>query len=76
VVVPSDITQKPIAIANAAILHAKKKFIDVVIVDTAGRLHVDTEMMDEIIDLHAAISPIETLFVVDAMTGQDAANFL
>jgi signal recognition particle subunit SRP54 len=71
---PSDITQKPIDIANAAIDHAKKKFIDVVIVDTAGRLHVDSDMMDEIIDLHAAITPIETLFVVDAMTGQDAAN--
>ena len=71
---PSDITQKPIDIANAAISHAKKKFIDVVIVDTAGRLHVDGEMMDEIKDLHAAIKPIETLFVVDAMTGQDAAN--
>jgi len=71
---PSDITQKPIDIANAAIDHAKKKFIDVVIVDTAGRLHVDNDMMDEIKDLHAAITPIETLFVVDAMTGQDAAN--
>jgi signal recognition particle subunit SRP54 len=71
---PSDITQKPIDIANAAIDHAKKKFIDVVIVDTAGRLHVDTDMMDEIKDLHTAIKPIETLFVVDAMTGQDAAN--
>ncbi|WP_022940187.1 signal recognition particle protein [Psychromonas hadalis] len=71
---PSDITQKPIDIANAAIDHAKKKFIDVVIVDTAGRLHVDGAMMDELIDLHAAINPIETLFVVDAMTGQDAAN--
>ena len=71
---PSDITQKPIDIANAAILHAKKKFIDVVIVDTAGRLAVDEEMMTEIVDLHAAINPVETLFVVDAMTGQDAAN--
>ncbi|GLS90831.1 signal recognition particle protein [Psychromonas marina] len=71
---PSDITQNPIDIANAAIDHAKKKFIDVVIVDTAGRLHVDSDMMDEIKDLHAAITPIETLFVVDAMTGQDAAN--
>ena len=71
---PSDISQKPIDIANAAIDHAKKKFIDVVIVDTAGRLHVDGEMMGEIKDLHHAIKPIETLFVVDAMTGQDAAN--
>lgn len=71
---PSDISQKPIDIANAAIDFAKKKFIDVVIVDTAGRLHVDSEMMDEIKDLHQAIQPVETLFVVDAMTGQDAAN--
>ena len=71
---PSDISQKPVDIANAAIAHAKKKFIDVVIVDTAGRLHVDGEMMDEIIELHSAITPVETLFVVDAMTGQDAAN--
>ena len=71
---PSDISQNPIDIANAAISHAKKKFIDVVIVDTAGRLHVDGEMMDEIKDLHQAINPVETLFVVDAMTGQDAAN--
>ena len=71
---PSDISQKPIDIANGAIAHAKKKFIDVVIVDTAGRLHVDSEMMDEIIELHGAIKPIETLFVVDSMTGQDAAN--
>lgn len=71
---PSDIKQKPIDIANAAINHAKKNFFDVVIVDTAGRLHVDESMMDEIKDLHAAINPIETLFTVDAMTGQDAAN--
>ena len=71
---PSDITQKPIQIANAAIDYAKKNFFDVVIVDTAGRLHVDKSMMTEIIDLHAAINPIETLFTVDAMTGQDAAN--
>ncbi len=71
---PSDISQKPIDIANAAIDHAQKQFIDVVIVDTAGRLHVDNEMMGEIKQLHQAIKPIETLFVVDAMTGQDAAN--
>jgi len=71
---PSDITQKPIDIANAAIEHAKKSFYDVLIVDTAGRLHVDTEMMGEIQELHAAINPVETLFTVDAMTGQDAAN--
>ncbi|MCC4831202.1 signal recognition particle protein [Shewanella sp. 1_MG-2023] len=71
---PSDVSQKPIDIATAAIAHAKLKFIDVVIVDTAGRLHVDEAMMDEIKDLHAAVTPVETLFVVDAMTGQDAAN--
>ncbi len=71
---PSDISQKPVDIANDAIGHAKRKFIDVVIVDTAGRLHIDNDMMDEIKDLHANINPVETLFVVDAMTGQDAAN--
>jgi signal recognition particle subunit SRP54 len=71
---PSNINQKPVDIANAAIAYARKSFIDVVIVDTAGRLHVDVDMMDEIRQLHAAINPIETLFVVDAMTGQDAAN--
>lgn len=71
---PSDINQKPIDIVNKAISHAKLQFFDVLIVDTAGRLHVDGEMMDEIKALHQAINPIETLFVVDAMTGQDAAN--
>ncbi|USD38381.1 signal recognition particle protein [Ferrimonas sp. SCSIO 43195] len=71
---PSDVSQKPVAIANAAVEHARKKFIDVVIVDTAGRLHVDADMMDEIKALHAAINPVETLFTVDSMTGQDAAN--
>ena len=71
---PSDISQKPVEIARAAIAHAKIKFSDVVIVDTAGRLAIDQDMMQEIAALHAAINPIETLFVVDAMTGQDAAN--
>ncbi len=71
---PSSVDQKPIDIANAAIEQAKKSFKDVVIVDTAGRLAVDDEMMDEIKALHAAINPVETLFVVDSMTGQDAAN--
>jgi len=71
---PSSSNQQPIAIAKAAIAEAKRRYNDVVIVDTAGRLHVDGEMMTEIIDLHSAIKPIETLFVVDAMTGQDAAN--
>jgi signal recognition particle subunit SRP54 len=70
----SDLTQKPVDIANNAIASAKKQFLDVVIVDTAGRLHIDDEMMVEIKELHAAINPIETLFVVDSMTGQDAAN--
>ena len=71
---PSDISQKPQDIALAAIKEAKLKFIDVVLVDTAGRLAIDSEMMAEITQLHAAINPVETLFVVDAMTGQDAAN--
>jgi signal recognition particle subunit SRP54 len=71
---PSDNSQKPIDIAQAAIAHAKIRFSDVVIVDTAGRLAIDEAMMQEISDLHGAINPIETLFVVDAMTGQDAAT--
>lgn len=70
----SDISQKPIDIAINAIEAAKRKFLDVIIVDTAGRLHIDDEMMGEIKALHAAIKPVETLFVVDSMTGQDAAN--
>lgn len=70
----SDPGQKPVDIAKNALAAAKKQFADVLIVDTAGRLHIDTEMMDEIRRLHEAIEPIETLFVVDAMTGQDAAN--
>lgn len=71
---PSDVGQKPIDIVNAAIAHARLQIFDVLLVDTAGRLHVDEEMMGEIKALHAAVKPIETLFVVDAMTGQDAAN--
>ena len=71
---PSDPSQKPVKIAKAAIKQAKKQHIDVLIIDTAGRLHVDHEMMDEIKEVHAAADPIETLFVVDSMTGQDAAN--
>ena len=70
----SDISQKPVDIAKNAIEAAKRKYLDVLIVDTAGRLHIDDEMMGEIKALHAAINPIETLFVVDSMTGQDAAN--
>ena len=71
---PSDISQDPVEIGKNAIAHARKRHLDVVIVDTAGRLHIDDEMMGEIKRLHAAINPIETLFVVDSMTGQDAAN--
>ena len=68
------ISQQPVDIAKAAILESKKKFIDVVIIDTAGRLHIDKEMMDEISNIHKAINPTETLFIVDSMAGQDAAN--
>ncbi len=71
---PSSADQKPIDIANNAIDHAKRQFFDVVIVDTAGRLHVDQELMEEIQGLHAAVKPVETLFVIDAMIGQDAVN--
>ncbi len=71
---PSHIKEDPVAIATAAIDAAKKGFYDALIVDTAGRLHVDEDMMHEIKDLHAKINPVETLFVVDSMTGQDAAN--
>lgn len=71
---PSTTEQKPIDIAKAAIKQAKKEFADVLIVDTAGRLAIDDEMMNEIKSLHKAILPAETLFVVDSMTGQDAAN--
>ncbi len=71
---PSDPSQDPVAIAQAALRHAQVQSKDVLIVDTAGRLHIDEEMMREIQRLHAAINPVETLFVVDSMTGQDAAN--
>ena len=71
---PSTADQDPVDIANAAIGHARIQHHDVVLVDTAGRLHVDNDMMGEIKRLHEAVSPVETLFVVDAMTGQDAAN--
>lgn len=70
----SHAKENPIKIAKRAIARAKKEQIDVVIVDTAGRLHIDKEMMDEIKSIHKTIDPIETLFVVDSMTGQDAAN--
>lgn len=71
---PSNAEQKPEDIVNNAMDHARKSFFDVVLVDTAGRLAVDEQMMQEIKSLHAAVDPVETLFVVDAMTGQDAAN--
>jgi len=71
---PSTTEQDPAMIATAAIDHARKHHIDVVLVDTAGRLHIDNAMMDEIKRVHAAAKPVETLFVVDSMTGQDAAN--
>ena len=71
---PSTPDQKPVAIALAALDYARKHFFDVLLVDTAGRLAIDEALMREIKDLHAALNPVETLFVVDAMQGQDAAN--
>lgn len=71
---PSDAQEKPAAIVQKALKHAQLQFYDVLLVDTAGRLHVDEAMMDEIKEVHRIINPVETLFVVDAMTGQDAAN--
>ena len=71
---PSEVGQDPVAIVRAAVDDARKSFVDVLLVDTAGRLAIDEAMMAEIKALHAAIKPVETLFVVDAMTGQDAAN--
>ena len=71
---PSDPSQKPIDIARAAIDHARKQYYDVLIVDTAGRLSIDEVLMAEIKGLHAELKPVETLFVVDAMQGQDAVN--
>jgi len=73
-VFPSDPSQKPVDIARAAVDWAKRHFHDVLIVDTAGRLTIDEEMMAEIRALHAAVKPVETLFVVDSMQGQDAVN--
>ncbi|WP_022954395.1 signal recognition particle protein [Leucothrix mucor] len=74
VFIPSDVGQSPVDIANNALAEAKRQHIDVLIVDTAGRLHIDAEMMQEIQAIHRAVAPVETLFVVDSMTGQDAAN--
>jgi signal recognition particle subunit SRP54 len=70
---PSSSAQSAVEIAAAALDAAKRNFVDVLLVDTAGRLHVDEAMMTEIKALHAALDPVETLFVVDSMTGQDAA---
>ena len=71
---PSSVGQLPVDIARAAVDHAKRHYFDVLIVDTAGRLAIDEAMMNEIKAVHAAINPVETLFVVDAMQGQDAVN--
>ena len=70
----SEASQSPQNIAAGALREAQRKFVDVLIVDTAGRLAIDEQMMGEISQLHAQLNPVETLFVVDAMTGQDAAN--
>jgi signal recognition particle subunit SRP54 len=71
---PSSPEQKPLEIARAALDYAKKHYFDVLLVDTAGRLAIDEALMQEIKELHAALQPVETLFVVDAMQGQDAIN--
>src|SRR5438477_658051 len=71
---PSSASDAPVAIAHAALDWARRHYHEVVLVDTAGRLAIDDAMMQEIAALHAAVSPVETLFVVDAMQGQDAVN--
>ena len=71
---PSQPTDKPRDIALAALDHARRHYVDVLLVDTAGRLAIDEALMAEIRELHAALNPVETLFVVDAMQGQDAVN--
>jgi signal recognition particle subunit SRP54 len=71
---PSNTSQKPVDIANNALDWARRHYFDVLIVDTAGRLGIDEALMQEIAQLHSAVKPIETLFVVDAMLGQDAVN--
>ena len=71
---PSTPDQKPVDIALAAIDYARKHYFDVLLVDTAGRLEIDDALMREIKELHAVLKPVETLFVVDAMQGQDAVN--
>jgi signal recognition particle subunit SRP54 len=71
---PTDPQEAPVKTVSQALDQAKKQFVDVVIIDTAGRLHIDDDMMEELKKIHAVSKPIETFFVVDAMTGQDAAN--
>ena len=71
---PADSRQKPVDIAKAALKHARARFADVLIVDSAGRLHIDEEMMAEIQHIHGALDPSDTLFLVDSMMGQDAVN--
>jgi len=71
---PSTPDQKPLDIARAALDHARRHYFDVLLVDTAGRLAIDEALMAEIQQLHGALNPVETLFVVDAMQGQDAVN--
>ncbi len=71
---PSAVGEAPVAIAAGALDYARRHYHDVLIVDTAGRLAIDAPMMQEIAELHAAMKPIETLFIVDAMQGQDAVN--
>jgi len=71
--IPSEVTQTPLDIAQHAIKQAQLNHSDILFIDTAGRLHVDEQMMEEIRELHQAVNPVETLFVVDSMSGQDAA---
>ncbi|NIN34776.1 MAG: signal recognition particle protein [Gammaproteobacteria bacterium] len=72
--IESSTDQEPTAIAKSAVDQASKQFMDVLLVDSAGRLHIDDKMMQEISRVHAAINPVETLFVIDSMMGQDAVN--
>jgi signal recognition particle subunit SRP54 len=72
--VPSATSEKPVDIARRAVEYARTHYMDVLIVDTAGRLAIDEQMMQEIAELHAAVKPVETLFIVDSMQGQDAVN--
>jgi signal recognition particle GTPase len=72
--IPSQVGQKPAEIARAALEHARLRYYEVLIVDTAGRLAIDEQMMREITELEEVLQPAETLFVVEAMQGQDAVN--